>query len=65
MVTAATAVSEQSLLDGSNTPTKPSKRQQVKNACINCQKACKKCDEGRPCQRCIRQGLTDTCIDSI
>ncbi|RUS12897.1 hypothetical protein BC938DRAFT_478309, partial [Jimgerdemannia flammicorona] len=30
----------------------------------NCQKACKKCDEGRPCQRCIKYGLTDTCIDS-
>lgn len=41
------------------------KRRQVKNACINCQKACKKCDEGRPCTRCIKYGLTDTCIDSM
>ncbi|ORX89291.1 hypothetical protein K493DRAFT_69779 [Basidiobolus meristosporus CBS 931.73] len=40
------------------------KRRQVKNACINCQKACKKCDEGRPCQRCIKYGLGDTCRDS-
>ncbi|KAG0041466.1 hypothetical protein BGZ83_001765, partial [Gryganskiella cystojenkinii] len=30
----------------------------------NCQKACKKCDEGRPCTRCIKYGLTDTCVDS-
>ncbi|KAF0504120.1 putative fungal zinc cluster transcription factor [Gigaspora margarita] len=41
------------------------KRQQVKNACVNCQKACKKCDDGRPCQRCIKYELTDSCKDSI
>ncbi|EPQ29129.1 uncharacterized protein PFL1_03417 [Pseudozyma flocculosa PF-1] len=40
------------------------KRKQVKNACVNCQKACKKCDEGRPCGRCVKYGLTDTCQDS-
>lgn len=40
------------------------KRRQVKNACVNCQKACKKCDEGRPCSRCVKYGLTDTCVDS-
>lgn len=40
------------------------KRKQVKNACINCQKACKKCDEGRPCGRCVKYGLVDTCQDS-
>lgn len=31
---------------------------------MNCQKACKKCDEGRPCTRCIKYGLADTCVDS-
>ncbi|CAG8539479.1 3154_t:CDS:10 [Diversispora eburnea] len=36
------------------------KRKQVKNAC-----ACKKCDDGRPCQRCIRYELTETCRNSI
>ncbi|KAF7730040.1 hypothetical protein EC973_002985 [Apophysomyces ossiformis] len=40
------------------------KRKQVKNACVNCQKACKKCDDGRPCQRCIKLGLTATCTNS-
>ncbi|CEH15795.1 potential fungal zinc cluster transcription factor [Ceraceosorus bombacis] len=40
------------------------KRRQVKNACVNCQKACKKCDEGRPCSRCVKYGLTDSCQDS-
>ncbi|KAL1915217.1 uncharacterized protein VTP21DRAFT_7493 [Calcarisporiella thermophila] len=44
-------------------PVKP-KRQQVKNACVNCQRACKKCDEGRPCQRCVKYNLTATCVDS-
>ncbi|KAG0018333.1 hypothetical protein BGZ81_010279 [Podila clonocystis] len=53
----------QQLPDGGTMTPKP-KRRQVKNACVNCQKACKKCDEGRPCTRCIKYGLTDTCIDS-
>ncbi|KAI9361053.1 hypothetical protein BD770DRAFT_408872 [Pilaira anomala] len=48
----------------SETKTVSKRRSQVKNACVNCQKACKKCDEGRPCQRCIKLGITDTCFDS-
>ncbi|KAJ2159738.1 hypothetical protein GGF46_002817 [Coemansia sp. RSA 552] len=40
------------------------KRIQVKNACVNCQRACKKCDSGRPCTRCIKLGLVATCEDS-
>ncbi|KAJ1720454.1 hypothetical protein LPJ53_004924 [Coemansia erecta] len=40
------------------------KRAQVKNACVNCQRACKKCDSGRPCQRCVKYNLQDTCVDS-
>ncbi|ORZ12784.1 hypothetical protein BCR42DRAFT_493515 [Absidia repens] len=47
-----------------NMLTKP-KRKQVKNACVNCQKACKKCDDGRPCQRCIKYGLSETCTNSV
>ncbi|CAM0137545.1 hypothetical protein VKS41_003012 [Umbelopsis sp. WA50703] len=47
-----------------NASGKP-KRKQVKNACVNCQKACKKCDDGRPCARCIKYGLTETCVDSV
>lgn len=46
-------------------PTVPRpKRTQCKNACTNCQKACKKCDDNRPCQRCVRYGTVDTCVDS-
>lgn len=40
------------------------KRKQVKNACIHCQKACKKCDDERPCTRCIKYNLAETCTDS-
>ncbi|KAI8378744.1 hypothetical protein EDC96DRAFT_493047 [Choanephora cucurbitarum] len=52
-----------SIILPSTESTKP-KRQQVKNACIHCQKACKKCDNGRPCQRCIKYNLSDTCRNS-
>ncbi|KAJ7093074.1 hypothetical protein C8R44DRAFT_397480 [Mycena epipterygia] len=41
-----------------------SKRRQVKNACTNCQKACKKCDEARPCLRCVKYGVSEECVDS-
>ena len=40
------------------------KRRQVKNACTNCQKACKKCDEQRPCTRCNKYGIAKDCTDS-
>ncbi|KAI8073969.1 hypothetical protein BC940DRAFT_289659 [Gongronella butleri] len=43
----------------------PPKRKQVKNACTNCQKACKKCDDSRPCPRCVRYNMADTCINSV
>jgi hypothetical protein len=39
------------------------KRHQVKVACVNCRKACKKCDENRPCARCIKMDLCATCVD--
>ncbi|KIP03896.1 hypothetical protein PHLGIDRAFT_37209 [Phlebiopsis gigantea 11061_1 CR5-6] len=47
-------------------PTQPArtKRRQVKNACTNCQKACKKCDDARPCLRCVKYGIAEECVDS-
>ncbi|KAJ1309544.1 hypothetical protein OPQ81_006317 [Rhizoctonia solani] len=44
-------------------PARP-KRKQVKNACSACQRACKRCDVGRPCERCIKYGMAETCRDS-
>ncbi|KAF7727806.1 hypothetical protein EC973_007037 [Apophysomyces ossiformis] len=41
------------------------KRKQVKNACTNCQKACKKCDDARPCPRCVKYGIADSCVNSV
>lgn len=32
---------------------------------VNCKKSCKKCDDERPCQRCIRLNIAETCRDSI
>lgn len=46
-------------------PSPKSKRRQVKNACTNCQKACKKCDDQRPCPRCVKYGTADDCVDSV
>ncbi|KAI0043564.1 hypothetical protein FA95DRAFT_1563195 [Auriscalpium vulgare] len=45
-------------------PQMRSKRRQVKNACTNCQKACKKCDDARPCLRCVKYGIGEECVDS-
>jgi len=39
------------------------KRSQVKMACVNCQKSCKKCANVRPCLRCVKKGIAETCID--
>jgi len=36
----------------------------VKRACENCKKGKRCCDEGRPCNRCIRLGLESTCKDA-
>ncbi|EGF79526.1 hypothetical protein BATDEDRAFT_25928 [Batrachochytrium dendrobatidis JAM81] len=39
------------------------KRDQVKTACINCRKACKKCSHERPCNRCVIHGIELSCTD--
>jgi hypothetical protein len=57
--------------DGENVTVK--KRFQVKIACIHCKKACKKCDDVRPCtrfvfppntSRCVRIGFQNNCTDA-
>ncbi|KAI7873689.1 hypothetical protein K492DRAFT_154627 [Lichtheimia hyalospora FSU 10163] len=40
------------------------KRRKTARACLHCQKAHLTCDDGRPCQRCIKRGLTATCMDA-
>jgi hypothetical protein len=39
------------------------KRRQVKLACTNCASACKRCDESRPCPRCIKYNISESCVD--
>ncbi|KAL4072473.1 hypothetical protein V8B97DRAFT_372250 [Scleroderma yunnanense] len=41
------------------------KRKQVKMACTNCANACKRCDEARPCERCVKYGIQESCIDGV
>lgn len=45
-------------------PPVKKKRCQVRNACVNCQKSNKKCEEVRPCSRCIKNHLVDSCTNS-
>jgi len=33
--------------------------------CTNCAAACKRCDEARPCERCSKYGIADTCQDGV
>ncbi|KDN49251.1 hypothetical protein K437DRAFT_255383 [Tilletiaria anomala UBC 951] len=39
------------------------RKKKTNRACHHCQKAHLTCDESRPCQRCIKKGLADTCHD--
>ena len=31
--------------------------------CTNCAAACKRCDDSRPCERCQKYGLGESCVD--
>ena len=46
-------------------PASGKKRAQVKSACVHCRKACKKCEEQRPCQRCVRLNMADSCVSHV
>ncbi|ORX62851.1 hypothetical protein DM01DRAFT_1314495 [Hesseltinella vesiculosa] len=39
------------------------RKKKAARACIHCQKAHLTCDDSRPCQRCIKRGLSTTCTD--
>lgn len=41
---------------------KPKRRKAVR-ACTNCQRTHLTCDDDRPCERCIKRGCADTCVD--
>lgn len=35
------------------------------HACTNCKDSKAKCDHGRPCERCTRKGIGDSCVDGV
>ncbi|KZT26136.1 hypothetical protein NEOLEDRAFT_1063860 [Neolentinus lepideus HHB14362 ss-1] len=49
--------------DGSGTGKKKAKRRKVNHACLYCRRSHMTCDEGRPCQRCIKREIGHLCHD--
>ncbi|KAG8691175.1 hypothetical protein FRC09_011700, partial [Ceratobasidium sp. 395] len=45
------------------TTTKGQKRRKVNHACLYCRRSHMTCDEGRPCQRCIKRDIGHLCHD--
>ncbi|KAK4195407.1 putative transcription factor [Triangularia verruculosa] len=45
-------------------PLRP-RRKKARRACYACQRAHLTCGDERPCQRCIKRGLQDTCQDGV
>ncbi|KZS93965.1 hypothetical protein SISNIDRAFT_410363 [Sistotremastrum niveocremeum HHB9708] len=41
----------------------PPKKKKAARACFHCQKAHLTCDDSRPCQRCIKRGIGDSCTE--
>ncbi|KAJ1972217.1 Transcription factor [Dimargaris xerosporica] len=48
---------------GHATPNPRSKRKKVVQACVYCRRSHMTCDEGRPCQRCIKRHISHKCHD--
>ncbi|KAI0073537.1 hypothetical protein K474DRAFT_1710612 [Panus rudis PR-1116 ss-1] len=49
--------------DGGEKRKKPAKRRKVNHACLYCRRSHMTCDEGRPCQRCIKREIGHLCHD--
>lgn len=43
---------------------KRKRRKQVKKACTNCRQAHARCDDMRPCSRCVKHGIGQFCHDA-
>ncbi|KAI0040010.1 hypothetical protein FA95DRAFT_1503447 [Auriscalpium vulgare] len=39
------------------------KKKKATRACVHCQKAHLTCDDSRPCQRCTKRGMADSCVE--
>ncbi|KAI8879069.1 hypothetical protein K501DRAFT_336329 [Backusella circina FSU 941] len=40
-------------------------KKKASRACLHCQKAHLTCDDARPCQRCVKRNLANTCTDAV
>ncbi|KAF9232852.1 hypothetical protein BU15DRAFT_90560 [Melanogaster broomeanus] len=49
--------------DGTGKKKKTTKRRKVNHACLYCRRSHMTCDEGRPCQRCIKREIGHLCHD--
>ncbi|KAF2870427.1 hypothetical protein BDV95DRAFT_608425 [Massariosphaeria phaeospora] len=45
-------------------PLRP-RRKKARRACLACQRAHLTCDDERPCGRCLKRNLQDTCMDGV
>ncbi|KAJ1914721.1 Transcriptional regulator of nonfermentable carbon utilization [Tieghemiomyces parasiticus] len=41
------------------------RRRKAARACLDCQRAHLTCDDSRPCRRCVKRGLADSCRDGV
>ncbi|KAG7446282.1 uncharacterized protein BT62DRAFT_967986 [Guyanagaster necrorhizus] len=46
-----------------NTPRHGPKKKKANRACFHCQKAHLTCDDTRPCQRCTKRGIANSCTE--
>ncbi|KAI0305298.1 hypothetical protein B0F90DRAFT_1703288 [Multifurca ochricompacta] len=56
-------VEDDALGSGKKRPQKIAKRRKVNHACLYCRRSHMTCDEGRPCQRCIKREIGHLCHD--
>ncbi|OSD01024.1 hypothetical protein PYCCODRAFT_1370246 [Trametes coccinea BRFM310] len=60
---AHSAAGEHDTDDGTGKRKKGTKRRKVNHACLYCRRSHMTCDEGRPCQRCIKREIGHLCHD--
>ncbi|KAI9251042.1 hypothetical protein BY458DRAFT_524129 [Sporodiniella umbellata] len=53
------------LQDNKKKPRTGPKRRKVTHACVYCRRSHMTCDEGRPCQRCIKRSIGHLCHDEV
>jgi len=54
----------ESAINKRGTNAKKRTKKRAKRACFHCKKAKTSCSNERPCSRCVRLGLSDSCIDT-